>query len=90
MTDGPEAEILDHPGGLMRIFELHYRFSCGLSAEIRNFVRTHLDTVDDDFRSSPEVKDCFFRILEGKAGVARTLQEMHGLGVLGRYIPEFG
>ncbi len=90
VTDGPEAEILDHPGGLMRIFELHYRFSCGLSAEIRNFVRTHLDTVDDDFRSSPEVKDCFFRILEGKAGVARTLQEMHGLGVLGRYIPEFG
>ncbi len=63
VTDGTEADILGHPGGLMRIFELHYRYSCGLSAEIRNFVRTHLDTVNDDFRSSSDVKDCFFRIL---------------------------
>lgn len=82
-------EVLKRPEGLMRIFEFHYRYSCGLSAEIRNFIRANLDSVDEDFRSSSEVRDCFFRILEGKAGVARTLQEMHGLGVLGRYLPEF-
>jgi len=90
ILDGSDEEVLSRPEGLMRVFELHYRYSCSLSAEVRNFIRTNLGSVDEEFCSSFEVRDSFFRILEGKAGVSRTLQEMHALGVLGRYIPEFG
>ena len=82
-------EALEHPAGLMRIFECQYRFGCRLSPGARNFVREHLDTVDDAFRASPEARDSFLRILGGKAGVAAVMREMHGLGLLGRYIPEF-
>ncbi len=90
MMDGNGEQILKHPEGLMRVFELHFRFSCGLGPELRAFIRSKLDDLGEEFRSSSEVRDSFFRILEGKTGVARTLQEMHGLGFLGRYIPEFG
>jgi len=89
VLDGSGDDIMAHPAGLMRIFELQYRYSCSLSAELRNLIRSRLEDLDESFSSSPEVKDSFFRILEGKAGVAQTLQEMHSLGVLGRYIPEF-
>ncbi len=82
-------EVLENPAGLMKVFECQYRFGCRLSPNARNFVRAHLDTVDDDFRASPDVRDSFLRILSGKAGVTPTIHEMHGLGLLGRYIPEF-
>ncbi|MEK6709029.1 MAG: [protein-PII] uridylyltransferase [Nitrospinota bacterium] len=81
--------VLDRPQGLMGVFEAQYRFGCRLSPELRAFVRRSLDSVDERFRTSPEVRESFFRILEGKAGVARVLHEMHALGFLGRYFPEF-
>ncbi len=87
-AQNPE-KVLETPTGLMKIFEYQFRFGCRLSPNVRNFVRAHLDTVDDDFRTSSEVRDSFLRILSGKAGVTTTMHEMHGLGLLGRYIPEF-
>ena len=89
LDEGGPREALENPAGLMRIFECQYRFGCRLSPNARNFVRSRLDDVDDAFRASPEVRDSFLRILSGKAGVAATMHEMHGLGLLGRYIPEF-
>ena len=89
VLDGNGEEIFNRPEGLMRIFELQFRYSCSLAPEVRAFVRSELDGLDEAFRSSSEARDSFFRILEGKTGVARTLQEMHGLGFLGWYIPEF-
>ncbi|MBI3129625.1 MAG: [protein-PII] uridylyltransferase [Candidatus Tectomicrobia bacterium] len=82
-------DVLARPQGLMGVFEAQYRFGCRLSPELRAFVRRNLDTVDERFRTSPEVRESFFRILDGKAGVARVVHEMHALGFLGRYIPEF-
>ncbi|MBI2177190.1 MAG: [protein-PII] uridylyltransferase [Candidatus Tectomicrobia bacterium] len=82
-------EVLDRPQGLMGVFEAQYRFGCRLSPDLRAFVRRGLDTVDERFRTSSEVRESFFRILGGKAGVARVLHEMHALSFLGRYIPEF-
>ncbi len=87
-ADGPQA-ALENPSGLMNVFECQYRFGCRLSPNVRSFVRAHLDTVDDAFRASPEVRDSFLRILNGKTGVAAAMHEMHGLGLLGRYVPEF-
>ena len=89
LDESNSRAILETPTGLMKIFECQYRFGCRLSPNVRNFVRAHLDTVDDNFRASPDVRDSFLRILNGKAGVTTTMHEMHGLGLLGCYIPEF-
>ncbi|MEE9275075.1 MAG: [protein-PII] uridylyltransferase, partial [bacterium] len=89
VLDGEGEEVLDAPSGLMRVFELQYRYGCQLSPELRAFVRGHLDSADEAFLASPEVRESFFQILGGKAGVAKTLHEMHELGFLGRYLPEF-
>lgn len=89
VLEGDGGEVLEAPGSLMRIFDIQYRYGCQISPELRAFIRNHLDVVDDTFRTSSEVRELFFRILDGKAGVAQTLHEMHDLGFLGRYIPEF-
>ena len=49
-----------------------------------------LDTVDDAFRASPVARDLFLDICRSWGRVAQTLSEMHELGLLGRYLPEFG
>src|SRR5262249_2577288 len=49
-----------------------------------------LDVVDDAFRRSPAVRDLFLDICRTWGRVALTFSEMHELGLLGRYLPEFG
>ena len=89
ILDGDANEVLEGEAGLMRVFECQYQFGCALSPELRAVVRSHLDRIDDAFRCSAKVRESFFRILTGKAGTAQTLHEMHELGFLGRYLPEF-
>jgi len=79
----------DNPNNLMFIFELMYKYSSIFNSDTRDLIRSSIDLVDDSFRSSLEVRESFFRILNGKTGVARVLHEMHELGFLSAYIPEF-
>jgi [protein-PII] uridylyltransferase len=53
-------------------------------------VEDSLDLVDDGFRRSPEIRDLFLDICRSWGRVALTLSEMHELGLLGAYVPEFG
>jgi [protein-PII] uridylyltransferase len=46
--------------------------------------------VDDAVRRSPAARDLFLDICRSWGRVALTLSEMHELGLLGRYLPEFG
>jgi [protein-PII] uridylyltransferase len=46
--------------------------------------------IDDDFRKSTEAARIFKSILLSPKNVAFTLKSMNELGVLGRYLPEFG
>ena len=66
-----------------------YKYSSIFNSDTRDQIRSSIDLVDDSFRSSLEVRESFFRILKGKTGVARVLHEMHELGFLSAYIPEF-
>ena len=53
--------------------------------------RTRSTSWTTRFRRSPEVRDLFLVDLpERGAGWRRRLREMHELGLLGRYLPEFG
>src|SRR6185503_6664654 len=42
------------------------------------------------FRTGPAPREVFLDICRAWGRVALTLSEMHELGVLGRYLPEFG
>jgi len=60
------------------------------SAELRDSVRKRLRYVDRTFQYSRVARETFLSILSRKGEVGRILREMHDLGFLGRYIPEFG
>jgi [protein-PII] uridylyltransferase len=77
-------------GNLIRIFADAQRNRCELSHETRELIREHAGLVDDSFRRSADANAMFFEILKGKDRVYETLSEMHGCGILGAFIPEFG
>jgi [protein-PII] uridylyltransferase len=78
------------PIRLMKVFWHLHRLGCELSLDLERTIEDSLDVVDEDFRRSPAVRDFFLDICGNWGRVAFTLSEMHELGVLGRYLPEFG
>jgi [protein-PII] uridylyltransferase len=78
------------PTRLMKVFWHLHRLGCELSLDLERAVEDSLDLVDDNFRRSPAVRDLFLDICRSWGRVALTLSEMHELGLLGAYLPEFG
>ena len=90
---------LAHPDGrafredplrLLRVFWHSQKLGFELGIDVERAVEDSLDLIDDAFRSSPDARDLFLSILRNWGRVAQTLREMHELGVLGRYLPEWG
>ncbi|HYB70059.1 MAG TPA: [protein-PII] uridylyltransferase [Candidatus Bathyarchaeia archaeon] len=90
---------LAHPDGrafredplrLLRVFWHSQKLGFELGIDVERAVEDSLDLIDDAFRTSPEARDLFLSILRNWGRVAQTLREMHELGVLGRYLPEWG
>jgi [protein-PII] uridylyltransferase len=91
LADRDPASLRAEPARLMKVFWHLHRLGCELSLELERAVEESLElVVDDDFRASPAVRDIFLDICRAWGRVAVTLSEMHELGVLGRYLPEFG
>ena len=80
----------EDPIRLLRIFQIAQAKKLRLSEEAQRAVRASLDLIDDRVRQSSEARDIFMRILRRKYRTAPTLRQMHELGVLGAYLPEFG
>jgi [protein-PII] uridylyltransferase len=89
-TDRDPRIFREDPLRLMKVFWHLHRLGCELSLDLERAVEDSLDAVDDDFRRSPLVRDLFLDICRNWGRVALTLSEMHELGLLGRYLPEFG
>ena len=75
---------------IMKVFWHLHRLGCELSLDLERAVEDSLDLVDDGFRRSPAVRDLFLDVCGNWGRVALTLSEMHELGLLGAYLPEFG
>ena len=61
-----------------------------LSTELSDLIRRRLRLVDRTFQYARASRETFLAILSRKGEVGRILREMHDLGFLGRYLPEFG
>ncbi len=84
-----ESVIEKDPARLMKLFEYAQKHGVSLNIKVKGLIRRSLDLVNDKFRRSREVNTSFFNILRADKGVAETLQLMHHLEFLNRFIPEF-
>src|SRR2546428_772004 len=66
-----------------------HRLGLELGVDVERAVEDALDLVDDGFRRSAEVRDLFLDICRNWGRVAQTLRQMHEVGFLGRYLPEW-
>src|SRR5512145_2165644 len=85
----PEALRVD-PTRIMKVFWHLHRLGCELSLDLERAVEDSLDAVDEEVRRSPAVRESFLDVCRAWGRVGVTLSEMHELGFLGRYLPEFG
>jgi [protein-PII] uridylyltransferase len=82
--------FVDDPHRLMRLFQHCLQRNLKLSPQLRRLVAAHWENIDKPFRYSKTNRLIFQSILERKGEAARILRLMHRIGVLGRYLPEFG
>ncbi|MDX2041991.1 MAG: [protein-PII] uridylyltransferase [Acidobacteriota bacterium] len=59
-----------------------------LSSQLQEVVQESLPNVNKAFRTSPEARDSFLKMLRAKGRVAAGLRLMHELDFLGKYLPE--
>ena len=78
------------PTRLMKVFTYRQQLGNRISAEVRHQIAANLHLIDDNFRRSPEVAECFLSILRHSESVAEVLRRMHRWQVLDFYLPEFG
>src|SRR5688572_10589585 len=90
VADRDPHALRAEPVRIMKVFWHLHRLGCELSLDLERAVEESLDVVDDEFRRSPVVRDLFLDICRSWGRAALTFSEMHELGLLGRYLPEFG
>ena len=84
------ASLTDDPTRIMKVFMYRQRLGNRIHADVRHEISANLDLIDENFRYSPEVAECFLSILRYPKAVTEVLRRMHRWQVLDRYLPEFG
>jgi len=79
----------ERPEAMMEAFLMAKRQGVHLSSVLKRQIRDHLHLVNDAFRRSRKISEMFLEILRTPGGMFETLQDMHHLQFLTRYIPEF-
>ena len=80
---------LEGPMALLDVFTAVQEERIPVSEELRTAERESLSLIDHAFRSSPEAREAFLRILSRRGRVGPALRAMHETGFLGRYLPEW-
>ena len=75
---------------MIRLFRHSQRLNAKLSPDLRALVRNRLSLIDSTLINSSSANVTFRSILQEVGNVSPILCEMHELGVLGRFVPEFG
>ena len=91
MLEPESREIFnDDPYRLLRAFHHAQVRHLEFHPELSDLVARRLHLIDRTFQYASSARETFFAILSRKGEVGPALRLMHDLGVLGRYIPEFG
>ncbi len=90
LADRDPSQLRVDSARLMKVFWHLHRLGCELSLDLERAVEDSLHLVDDAFRQSGAVCELFLDICRNWGRVCQTFSEMHELGLLGRYLPEFG
>ncbi len=80
----------DQPRRLMRVFLYAQQRGLTLHPDLSQLIRHQLPLVDRAFLRDRHVHETFLEILSQRGNVAPTLRAMHEVGLLGKYLPEFG
>jgi len=80
----------EDPARLLRLFAHTQLRHLRLSPELKDLVVASHHLIDRSFRYHKANRLTFEAILSRSGDVGRTLRQMHRVGVLGRYVPEFG
>ncbi len=80
----------DKPERLMRVFLYAQQRGLKLNPDLAQLIRKELPLVNKSFLADEHVRATFLEIMNSRGNVARVLRAMHEVGLLGKYIPEFG
>ncbi len=86
------ALLREDPHRIMRAFLYAQQRGLTLHPDLAQQMRQAVSSgvVDRGFLANGKVRDTFLEILNARGNVAPTLRAMHEVGLLGRYLPEFG
>ena len=80
----------DQPRRLMRVFLHAQQRGLKLHPDLSQLIRHELSLVNREFLHDEHVRETFLEILNQRGNVSSILRRMHDVGLLGKYIPEFG
>lgn len=80
----------DQPRRLMRVFLHAQQRGLKLHPDLRQLIRKELALVDRAFLYDEHVRETFLEILNQRGNAAPIARTMHEVGLLGKYVPEFG
>ena len=78
------------PSSMMRMFQHTQLRHLRTSPQIRQIFKEAWPLINKTFQYKKSHRETFEAILSRRGDVARTLRQMHRVGFLGRYLPEFG
>src|SRR4030095_591681 len=80
----------DQPRRLMRVFLHAQQRGLRLHPDLAHLVRHDLRLINRNVLYDEHVRESFLEILNARGNVAPPLRSMHEIGLLGKYLPEFG
>ena len=80
----------EEPNRLLRVFRHAQQRGLRLHPDLAQVVRQQMNLVDKSFLTDPRNHATFLEILNKAGNVAPSLRAMHDVGLLGKFVPEFG
>ncbi|MEM6498818.1 MAG: nucleotidyltransferase domain-containing protein, partial [Pseudomonadota bacterium] len=78
------------PLNLLRIFTQSHKTGAFFHPKAIRLMRQSLRLIDEDVRNSPEANRLFLELLTSRKSPERILRRLNEIGILGRFVPEFG